>query len=381
MRRQAVLFTIAVVALFSVACQRHESNVTGTYGDRVVTGQVVMASEVANHSPAGVEVSVMGTGMAATLAADGRFTFVGVPDNATLAFRRADGIDARMRIGNGSGTLAVEIGPNGAKPSKRRGASPADPGPHQEIEGLVTNVDTTANTLTVHDSHGNDVTVALTDTTLIRKGDKVVKASDLANGDRVHVKAVMVNNKLTATQVIVQDTEDDGNNDQNKVEIEGTVVTAAADSITVHDSHGQDVTAAITKDTVVRKGNTTVDPTTLKKGDRVHVKATKATDGTLTATEIIVQNTESNPGQSKVEIEGTVVTASADSITVHDSHGNDVTAAITKDTVVRKGNTTVDPATLAKDTRVHVKATKNADGTLTATEIIVQDTNDDSNDD
>jgi hypothetical protein len=56
-----------------------------TYGDQVVAGQVVMASEMDNSSPAGVEVSVVGTGMSAILAADGRFTFAGVPANAELA--------------------------------------------------------------------------------------------------------------------------------------------------------------------------------------------------------------------------------------------------------------------------------------------------------
>ncbi|MHB9001896.1 MAG: DUF5666 domain-containing protein, partial [Thermoanaerobaculia bacterium] len=65
----------------------------------------------------------------------------------------------------------------------------------------------------------------------------------------------------------------------------------SADSITVNDAstHG-DVTAEITADTKIRKGNTVLLPTDLKIGDRVHVKAQKNDDDTLTALEIKLQN-------------------------------------------------------------------------------------------
>ncbi|HSP35896.1 MAG TPA: DUF5666 domain-containing protein, partial [Thermoanaerobaculia bacterium] len=307
MRSKVAVLTIAVAALFAVSCRRHESSPTASYGDSLVSGQVVMASGMANSSPAGVEVSVVGTGMSATLAADGRFSFAGVPDNAEITFRRGDGINAR--IGSSDANGALELSANGVTKTagKRRGTSPDDPKPHQQIEGTITNVAADGSTITVHDSHGTDDKVTLTSTTLIRKGDKVVKATDLATGDRVHVKATMVNNVLTASQVIVQEQDDDTTQPPAKQtqEIEGTVVKASSSSITVHDSHGKDVTATIDSSTVVRKGQATVDPSTLQPGDRVHVKATAATDGTLTATEIIVQNTGDHGG-AMMEASGTV---------------------------------------------------------------------------
>jgi hypothetical protein len=108
MKRQSVL-ALAAVALFVLGgCYGHErATLTGAYGSAVVTGEVVMTEGV---SPAGVEVSVKGTGMSALLAEDGRFAFAGVPEEAQLAFQRAsDGIDATLRLQSASGHVIVDL--------------------------------------------------------------------------------------------------------------------------------------------------------------------------------------------------------------------------------------------------------------------------------
>jgi hypothetical protein len=74
-------------------------------------------------------------------------------------------------------------------------------------------------------------------------------------------------------------------------ELEGPITAVSNTSISVMNaSTAKPETAAITKDTVIRKGNTSLTPADLKIGDRVHVKTTPNTDGTLTATEILLQN-------------------------------------------------------------------------------------------
>ena len=312
MRQKFFMFTIAVVAMLT-SCNRHESLLTGGYGERVVAGQVVMASEMADSSPAGVEVSVVGTGMSAILAADGRFTFAGVPADAELAFRRADGVDARIRVASPA-PLVVELAGKTATSngSHRRGVSPKDPGPSQQIEGVIQTPGT--DSIIVLDSHQHLVTIALDRSTLIRKGNETVKAADLKKGDRVHVKAVMKDNKLTALQVIVQETEgdDDSNHDQ---QVEGLIVTVSPTSITVHDSHGQDVVMVIKSSTIIRKGNQTVPVADLKKDDRVHVHAAMV-DGKLTALEIIVQQQSDDHGNDQeMEVEG-AATVSGSSLVV-----------------------------------------------------------------
>lgn len=162
---------------------------------------------------------------------------------------------------------------------------------------------------------------------------------------------------------------------QSKREIEGLITAISSTSITVNDAstHGP-VTAAITSSTVIRKGNQTMSAGDLKVGDRVHVKASVNSDGSLTAFEIMFQEGgDGNGGGQTRELEGLITAVSATSITVNNaSTGGPVTAAITSSTVIRKGNTRLTPDDLKVGDRVHVKTTANADGSLTATEIMLQ---------
>jgi hypothetical protein len=159
---------------------------------------------------------------------------------------------------------------------------------------------------------------------------------------------------------------------QSKRELEGLITEISATSITVNDASSGPQTAAITPTTVIRKGNKTLTSADLKVGDRVHVKASVGTDGTLTAFEIMLQNGDTTGGQTK-ELEGLITAVSDTSITVMNaSTAKPETAAITPTTVIRKGNKSLTPADLKVGDRVHVKTTTNGDGTLTATEIMLQ---------
>ncbi|HEV8658788.1 MAG TPA: DUF5666 domain-containing protein, partial [Thermoanaerobaculia bacterium] len=244
MRTKLLILTIA--AMLS-ACNMHES-VTGSYGQRIVTGQVV----VANSDATGVEVTVLGTGMSATLGSDGHFTFIGVPDEVELSFRRADGIDTRLRVSNSSKPLAIELSGN---TSRRRGVSPKDPGPAQQYEGVIREV--SSDSLTVFDSHHNEVKIALTSTTLIRDGNKNLTAADLHVDDQVHVKALVINDVLTATQVIVQqqegDDDDDDNNGGTTMTANGLVTATAGTTLTVLSQPKGEVAVQTDTNTIIRK--------------------------------------------------------------------------------------------------------------------------------
>ena len=167
---------------------------------------------------------------------------------------------------------------------------------------------------------------------------------------------------------------------QSKREIEGLILDISPTSITVDDAstHGP-VTAAINGATIIRKGNTAMTTDKLNQGDRVHVKASVASDGTLTAFEIIVQQqaTDSgsgNGGQGQTkELEGLVTKISDTSISLMNaSTAKEETAAITSSTVIRQGNRRdLKPSDIKKGDRVHVKTTGSADA-LKATEILLQ---------
>ena len=166
---------------------------------------------------------------------------------------------------------------------------------------------------------------------------------------------------------------------QSKRELEGLITAISSSSITVDDAstHGP-VTAAIAPTTVIRKGNQTLSATDLKVGDRVHVKASVEGDGSLTAFEIMLQQSSSDDGGGQTrELEGLITAVSQTSITVNNaSTGGPVTAKITSDTVIRKGNTRLTPSDLKVGDRVHVKTTANSDGSLTAKEIMLQNPGD-----
>ena len=74
-----------------------------------------------------------------------------------------------------------------------------------------------------------------------------------------------------------------------------------------------------------------------------------------------------------MELEGLITAVSDTSITVMNaSTAKPETAAITTSTIIRKGNTPLTAKDLKVGDRVHVKTITNADATLTATEILLQ---------
>jgi hypothetical protein len=264
---------------------------------------------------------------------------------------RASVANTPSQSGIAKAPVATSLTPAGPR---RRAGTPPKVEPEQQFEGTITVASTTS--ITVHDSHGNDVALVLTSTTVIRKGDATVAAADLKVGDHVHVKATSANNVNTALQIEVQ-TPETTQQPEPELEIEGIITAGSAASITVHDSHNADVVIALTSTTIIRKGETTVAAADLKVGERVHVKATSA-NNVNTAVEVIVQDEQQHP----LEVAGTITAASSSSITVHDAHGADVILMLTADTIISKGGT----ALAAGDLRVgdHVEAEAIFDGTV-----------------
>lgn len=287
-----LLMMIAAVAGLLAGCAREGRDVTGSYGGGMLAGTVVLSG--IEGSPAGVEVSVRDTGMTATLEADGRFAFAGVPDNAILDFRRGDGIQASLAVsGNGKGkSVLVQLGRDGASKSTGRGNSGKD---KREFEGVV--VSASAEELVLLSSHKEEVTIGLSAETVIRKGNTILTAADLTPEMRVHVKAKKVDDTLTALLVIVQEGEEDDGEDEERPELreyQGTIVSASATELVVFTSKKVEVTFVLNADTVIRKGNTPVAAEELRPGQRVHVKGLAAGNGPVTAVQVVLQNKHGN---------------------------------------------------------------------------------------
>ncbi len=288
MKRTIVL---AVIAMFILGACSNERAITGTYGDGVLTGQVVMSE---GGSAAGVDVSVSGTGMTARLGADGHFAFAGVPDGAELVFQRAtDGVNATMRLDSASGHVMIDLTKTEAKKGGRRRA--AGSSKTYQFEGLV---ESASATQVVVNTAREQVTIALTEATLIRRGGTPLTAADLVAGLRVHVKALKVTDGFTAVQIVVQgdDADDDESDDDRPSvrEYEGTVVSATATQLVIVSSKKKEETFVVNAETDIRKGNTPVLAADIQPGWRVHVKASSSADGAMkTAQRVIVQKTKS----------------------------------------------------------------------------------------
>jgi hypothetical protein len=286
MKRQSVLALVVVAVFVLGGCSGHErATLTGAYGSAVVTGEVVMSEGV---SPAGVEVSVSGTGMTAVLAADGKFAFAGVPEEAELVFQRAsDGINATLRV-QSAGHMIVDLAQSSAKKGRRRAAGSQI----YEFEGILTSASATE--IVMDSSRQPGVVIGVTPTTVIRHGGTVLTVADLVAGMRVHVKALKIGDAFSAVQIIVQNDgqdDDDGEEDDRPAvrEYEGTVVSASATELVIFSSKKVNETFVLDPATVIRKGNTPVLATDIQPGWRVHVKASTGADGTKTAVLVIVQ--------------------------------------------------------------------------------------------
>lgn len=93
-----------------------------------------------------------------------------------------------------------------AKPSRRRSAGRGT-GEAFQFEGVVRS--TAAGSIVVFTSKKEEVTIALTPQTVIRKGNKTLAAADLVAGARVHVKALQTAGGYAALEVKWQGGGDD----------------------------------------------------------------------------------------------------------------------------------------------------------------------------
>jgi len=363
LRRLAIL--MGVVIVFAACTGRHES-VTGGYGDGLLTGQVTLHGA----SPAGIEVSVRGTGMKTMVAEDGTFVFAGVPDGVHLDFHRAsDGIDTSITIEDGSGPVLVEIVGNAARKSSRRRSVSRGRERVYEFEGVIRTA--AADGIVVFTSKREEVPIVLGPDTVIRKGERRLTAADLLAGTRVHVKASKAGELYTALEVKVQEGDEGEEDDPPAVrEYEGIVRSATATELVVFTSHNEEVTFVITPETEIRKGNAPIAPADVQVDWRVHVKATSdATAGTNTATRVIVQNTNES---RDVEIEGTVASVDATSLVVTTFAG-DITVQTMNGTQIRRNNTKIALGDVAVGSRVEVEGRSIDATTIEAKKITVED--------
>lgn len=373
-----------LLALTMTACQKNERTavtpMTGVLGAAMISGDVRMAD---GSSPAGVEVTLRGTGMTAVLSADGRFAFGSAPSEGELGFRRAsDGVEASLRLDGTSSHMTIELAKSDARRGgRRRGVGRGEKA--KEIEGVVVSAD--AAQVVVFTSKKEEVTIALAADTVIRHGGTLLAAADLTPETRVHVKTKLVEDVLTAIQVIVQqndDDEDEGDEeDRPRKEYEGLILSTTESQLVIIDALGQQVTFNVKPETTIRKGNKSFLLSELQAGWRVHVRTSGApalADGTFDAVLVIVQNTndDSDEGEDdddspEVKFGGKIASVGGAELVVTTDDG-DVTVQTDASTRISKRGSSATLADLAVGDKVSVKGVKVSDGVVLASEIEVK---------
>jgi hypothetical protein len=282
MRNQLWRIAVVVSALIVLGGCHGRESITGGYGEGAVVGQVTMAAGMINSSPAGVRVGVDGTGMSAVLGTDGRFTFVGVLENATLHFSRADGVEARLAISALGGPMSIELSANGARLGRRRVAPST---PLVQFEGVVKSV-LSSTQIVVTDSHKVDVTITIASDTVIRHGNQTLQPADLKVGDRVHVKAKVTDTDNIAVEIMLQNADDQGG---QTMTANGLVTGTDAGQLTVASQPHGDVVVKVDANTIIRKQGDLITLTDIHLGDEVNAMGTRIDDHTLQAQQIEVR--------------------------------------------------------------------------------------------
>ncbi|HTO89371.1 MAG TPA: DUF5666 domain-containing protein [Thermoanaerobaculia bacterium] len=229
----------------------------------------------------GVTVRVTSTGKSTQTDGSGNFSLTGVPSGSVeLALERAD-INARATVtvvpGAANKVTISVVGSRGV----------VVPGGHsgEEIEGLVSAND--GSTLTVLDQRLGAVIVHTDGNTVVRTDSTTIPLSQIAVGNRVHVKAVLQDDQsYLATEILLQNEKVGGNR-----EVSGSVmsVDSGAKSFVVQ-STGANVTVTTDSSTMFKRRGGSASFSDVVAGATVQVVGTLQGDGTVLAKKVTIES-------------------------------------------------------------------------------------------
>jgi len=229
-----------------------------------------------NGAGAGMTVTVQGTNITTTVNGAGQFQLTSVPPGTTVLVFNGVGANAQLNLGTllAGQTATITVVINGTSAELQQKTVNGD----TEIEGRIESIAGTTLKVATH-------TVTITPTTIIRHGDTMMTAAQLAVGQRVHVKGNTTGTGTaavtTATTILVQNM-----NTSIPVNLEGTVSgltgTAAAFEMTVDGRLVKGTSAT------EFKGGKSPSFSELANGDKVHVKGAQQ-NGFVAAESVTLQ--------------------------------------------------------------------------------------------
>jgi len=271
--------------LLTLRCS--DANSPTSPGQATLAGTVISGTSPAGMRALGMEIGLAGvtvrvtsTGKSAQTDGSGNFTLAGVPGGSVdLALERAD-IHAHATVTVAAGaTNRVTISVVGSQavvvPAGHAG---------EEIEGLVSAND--GSTLTVLDQRLGAVIVHTDGSTVVRTGGSSIPLSQIAVGNRVHVKALQQpDQSYLATEVLLQSEKVGGNR-----EVSGTVqsVDPSGGTFVVQSGAGT-VTVKTGPSTSFKRHGGSATFADVVTGAMVDVNGTLQADGTVLARKVTIE--------------------------------------------------------------------------------------------
>jgi hypothetical protein len=249
-------------------------------------------------------------------------------------------------------------GPGDASESEH-GGKPEDAGDHgrgheDRVVGFVSAK--FADTLTV-----NGITVAGGPGVVIRHGNRTLTMADIQVGDHIQARGTMNGTTLVATEIKVEDTGNDNDENENQAELKGTVSAFSGAATCPATTFTIGTTKVTTSATTVFDDVTCA---TLANGAIVEVEGTKQADGSILATKV---EGEAGPDEVEGMIFALAGTGSCPALTF--KVGSTLASATTVNTNTSTTFNGVTCAALANGARVEVEGTKQADGSITAASV------------
>jgi hypothetical protein len=206
------LVGILALSLFGTACGGKSPTEPGTTpglggSTAVISGSVRSGSaqlaSTANGAPAGMTVSIVGTSISSGIDAAGRFNLPGVPPGDVRLQFKATGLDAIVPITPVQPSQSVDLVVNVSGSTVMVEADLRTTAGEVELEGRIESLPPTMpdGSLVVAGR-----TVNTTGTTRIEQGGAERTFDALLIGMRVHVKGTASGTAVTATRIIIQNT-------------------------------------------------------------------------------------------------------------------------------------------------------------------------------
>lgn len=353
----------------------------------LATAPAAASATASSRAVSDLTVSVMGTALSSGVDAAGRFQLTNVPTGDVRLRFAGPGIDASVAIGGLQASQTVSIAVTVAGQSATIGNDSRNGGTEAEFTGTISAISgsTPGATLTVAGR-----TVRTTASTIVRRSGNVVSFDELVVGRTVEVNGTAgADGVVLATRLTIEDrpanptptptptpaptptpTPTPTPNPGAEAEFTGalTAMTGNQPGATLTIAGRRVLTNAAT---VVRRRGDPVAFTTLAVGQTIEVRGTTQADGGVLANRLTI---EDGPGAPNAEVEFTGPLTAMGGL----QPGATLTVAgrmvrTTAATVVRRSGNVVAFDVLGVGQTVEVKGTSQADGSVLATRITIED--------